>query len=336
MEQVHDHQAEFGDAIEVVARVKPTNAEPVRVVVVIPTFRRPDHLRRTLQSVIDQIAPPAYAIVVTDNDPSGHEGATAAADMLTGADRSSTTIIAKRRGNCAAYNAGFEVALAHYPTATSIQIIDDDELASPHWLTRMVLRAEANGADCVGAPQIPAFEAGADDAMLRHPVFQPPYETAGPVPILYSSGNVLLSTALLREHGAPWLDEAFNFLGGGDSDFFSRVKAKGARFAWEPDAPVTETTPARRSEASWLNARSLRNGSISAAIQRKAASSLADHIERVAKTAALVGLSPYRAFILFLKTGSPTVALDPMNVALGRLLMEFGFANEQYRAAENN
>ncbi len=331
-----DQQTEFGDAIEVVAQMRPTDDDPVRVVVVIPTFRRPDHLKRTLQSVLDQISPPPFAIIVMDNDPDDREGAQAASDLLAKADRPSTTIIAKRRGNCAAYNAGFEVALARYPSATHVQIIDDDEIASPNWLARMLQQADKTGADCVGGPQVPVFEPGANEAMMRHPVFQPPYATAGAVPVLYSSGNVLISTILLRKHGAPWLDEAFNFLGGGDSDFFSRTKSEGARFAWEADAPVMETTPARRSEASWLNARSLRNGSISAAIQRKAARGMADHIKRLAKTFALLGLSPYRAFILFLKTGSPTIALDPMNVALGRLLMEFGFANEQYRAAEKN
>ncbi len=271
MKQSDDPLSEFGDAIEVVARTEAATTVPVRVVVVVPTFRRPDHLKRTLQSVLDQASPPLFAIVVMDNDPDGREGAKAAADLLAISERPSTTIIATQRGNCAAYNAGFQVGLAHYPTATHIQIIDDDEIASPNWLARMLDRVKATGADCVGAPQVPVFEPGANEAMKRHPVFQPPYDTAGTVPILYSSGNVLISTTLLREHGAPWLDEAFNFLGGGDSDFFSRAKAKGARFAWEPDAPVMETTPARRSEASWLNARSLRNGSISAAIQRKAA-----------------------------------------------------------------
>ncbi len=330
----HDH--DFEDAIEIVARSGTGDVGSVDVVVVIPTFRRPDHLVRTLRSVLDQTSAPPFAIVVVDNDSEARAGATRAESVLTSVQTPSTTLVAKRRGNCAAYNAGFEVALADYPTATHIQIIDDDEIASPGWLAAMVGRAATTGADCVGAPQVPIFEAGANQAMSHHPVFRPPYETAGTVPILYSSGNVLIATKLLRSHGAPWLDETFNFLGGGDSDFFSRAAADGATFAWEPDAIVRETTPARRSEASWLNARSLRNGSISAAIQRKAARTPSEHVKRVAKTLALLGLSPYRAFILFVKTGSPTIALDPMNVALGRLLMEFGFANEQYRAADKN
>jgi len=172
--------------------------------------------------------------------------------------------------------------------------------------------------------------------MAAHPVFQPPYPHSGPVPILYSSGNVAIKTELLKDHGDPWLDEGFNFLGGGDSDFYDRSKAKGATFAWEVDAAVDETTPARRTELSWLNSRSLRNGSISALIQKRAANGTVDHIKRIVKSLLLLAASPYRFAITLAKTKSPARSLNAMNVALGRLLMELGFANEQYRAAEKN
>ena len=323
------------DAIEVVARLRAHEAGGVRVVVVLPTYKRPVHLRTTLASVVGQECSFTFAIVVMDND-AGAEGATVANEVLSEAAQPATVILARHRGNCAAYNAGFATALANYPNATHVQIIDDDEIARPGWLQAMFDRARLHEATCTGAPQIPVFDAGADETMRAHPVFRPPYRQAGPVPILYSSGNVLIATDLLRSHGYPWLDEAFNFLGGGDSDFFSRARTNGATFAWEPDAAVDETTPARRTQMSWLNSRSLRNGSISAAIQRKAARGAGDHLARLFKTAALLALSPYRALALFLKTGSPTMALDPMHVALGRLLMEFGFANEQYRSAGNN
>jgi hypothetical protein len=36
------------------------------------------------------------------------------------------------------------------------------------------------------------------------------------------------------------------------------------------------------------------------------------------------------------RTGSLTVGAYPVYVALGRVLAEFGYANEQYRQAEKN
>ena len=315
------------------APIPPTDVE---LVVTIPTFKRPEHLLVTLNSVLAQITTIKFAIVVMDNHPEGSEGAKVAPNLLKTHNIPSTIILAHRRGNCAAYNAGFYTALETYPNAKWIQVIDDDEIAPPDWLESMVSVAQNSGATFTGAPQHPIFDKDTDHKWLRHPVFRPPYDSDGPVPILYSSGNVLISTKLLREHGYPWLDERFNFLGGGDSDFYSRCKSSGAKFAWAANAGVDETTPKRRTELSWLNSRSLRNGSISSLIQQKAALSIGDHFKRIVKTCLLLAASPYRSLILFVKERSLTMALNPMNVALGRLLMEFGFANEQYRAADKN
>jgi glycosyltransferase involved in cell wall biosynthesis len=313
-----------------------TSNSDIQIIVVIPTFKRPDHVITTLNSVLAQKTDRPFAIVVMDNHAEGGEGAAVSADLLKQHTVPATVILAHRRGNCAAYNAGFHIGMEHFPSAKWIQIIDDDEIARPDWLEKMADIAEKTNADCTGAPQHPIFPDGTSRHWINHAVFRPPYEGSGEVPILYSSGNVMIKTDLLRVHGYPWLDERFNFLGGGDSDFYSRTKADGATFAWQSDGGVDETTPARRTELSWLNSRSLRNGSISAAIQQKASRSMADGLKRIVKTCLLLAASPYRSLILFVKTKSLTMALNPMNVALGRLLMEFGFANEQYRAAEKN
>ncbi|MGI9356771.1 MAG: glycosyltransferase family 2 protein, partial [Rhizobiaceae bacterium] len=247
-----------------------------------------------------------------------------------------TVILAHRRGNCAAYNAGFHTALNTYQEASHILVIDDDEIARPHWMETITAIARDTGASFTGAPQFPVFEQEEKQVWANHPVFRPPYDRSGLVPIIYSSGNVLIETSFLRKHGYPWLDERFNFLGGGDSDFYARCKAEGAIFAWATEAALDETTPSRRTELSWLNSRSLRNGSISALIQKRAARGSGDHLKRWVKSLLLLAASPYRSLTLFVNSRSLTMAVDPMNVALGRLLMEFGFANEQYRAADKN
>ena len=302
----------------------------VRLAVVVPTFRRPGHLERTLLSVMAQVPPLGpFAIVVMENDPEGREGARVAARLLADRAGPSRVVLANRRGNCAAYNAGFWTALTAYPALEWVCIIDDDEIARPGWLAALMACAARTGADAVGAPQVPVVEGNA--RMAAHPVFAPPYAASGTVPILHSSGNVGVRADLLRRMGHPFLDERFNFLGGGDSDFFARAKARGARFAWCVEAALDETIPTGRMAASWVNARARRNGAISAAIQRKAARRPRDHAARLAKTAALLAAAPPRAALLGLRTGSFTTAMNPVQVALGRLLMEFGVAGEQYR-----
>lgn len=51
-------------------------------VVCIPTFRRPDHLRKTLRSLIQQTGDVRFAVVIVDNDASRTEGETVAREIL--------------------------------------------------------------------------------------------------------------------------------------------------------------------------------------------------------------------------------------------------------------
>ncbi len=186
----------------------PIPPSEVELVVTIPTFKRPEHLLITLNSVLAQVTTIKFAIVVMDNHPEGSEGAAVAPKLLENHKIPATVILAHRRGNCAAYNAGFHIALKTYPNAKWIQVIDDDEIAPPHWLDSIVKVAEDQGTTFTGAPQHPIFDKGSNLKWAKHPVFRPPYESSGSVPILYSSGNVLISTNLLREHGYPWLSAA--------------------------------------------------------------------------------------------------------------------------------
>lgn len=308
----------------------------IRLAVTVPTFKRPRQVLDTLRSVAVQDAPVPFAVVVVENDAEVREGAAAAAAFFAARSVPSVTIVAKRRGNCAAYNAGWRTALERYPNLDWILVIDDDEVARPLWISNMLSTAQETGADFVGAPQVPVFDDPVAARAGEHPVFRTPYGETGPVPVLYSSGNVLIRADLLRASGPEWLDEWFNFLGGGDSDFYARSRAKGATFAWCTQGALDETTPSRRGEFSWLNARALRNGSISAAIERRAAKGAGDHVKRVAKTFALLIASGPRALLLAVKLRSARAGLVHPYVALGRLLMECGFANEQYRAADRN
>lgn len=311
-------------------------ADAVRLVITLPTFRRPDHLIRTLKSLVSQAPGRPFAIVVMDNDNEGLEGARAATAFLAGQTLESAVIIAHRRGNCHAYNAGFSTALAMFPALEAIAVIDDDETASPDWLERLVSVQVSTGAALVGGPQVPVAEGGVDSPWVRHPVFLPHYDTTGPVPILYSSGNVLITRPVLDAMPRPYLDPAFNFIGGGDSDFYRRAREKGFTFAWAAEAVAYETVPARRLQGDWIRARSLRNGAISAMLEHRAGPGLAARLKTVVKSLALLALSPYRGLKLWRKTGFRGAAPYHTLVAAGRLMAEFGIVNEQYRNPEKN
>ena len=188
------------------------------IVVTVPTFRRPDHLARTLASLEDQTEAD-LAVIVMENDAERREGLAAARPFFEAGRLTGLVLVAHERGNCSAYNAGWQTALEAFPSMRSLLVIDDDEIAGPTWAEALVGAAERLGADLVGGPQVPVFDPVRGARLGRHPVFTPHYRETGRVPILYSSGNVLIRRAVLEAMGAPFLDTAFNFIGGGDSDF---------------------------------------------------------------------------------------------------------------------
>lgn len=308
----------------------------IRVVITVPTFRRPDHLMMTLDSLAGQGRGKDTAVIIMDNDADGVQGAQAAAEWLQDSRLKGIAIVAHRRGNCHAYNAGWETALAEFPGLTHIAVIDDDEIAGPGWLALLLTTAQRSGADLVGGPQVPVFADRSLDGWRRHPVFTPHYARTGPVPILYSSGNVLVSRQVLDAMPKPYLDPAFNFIGGGDSDFYRRAKALGFTFGWCAEAAVMETLPSRRAEFSWLNARSLRNGAISAILENRQHPGVPGRLRTLAKSLALLAAAPLRGVRLGFETGSAVIGLYHTQVALGRLMAEFGLVNEQYRNPESN
>lgn len=313
-----------------------TPADAIAYVVTLPTFRRPDHLVATLKSLVVQNPGKPFAIIVMENDTDGLAGARAARAFLQTAPVSARIVLAHRRGNCHAYNAGWTDALAAYPNFEALAVIDDDELAQPDWLFRLVSQQKESGADMVGGPQVPHFETGSWEKSARHPVFTAHYGTNGPVPILYSSGNVLIRRAVLDAMPRPFLDPLFNFIGGGDSDFYRRAREKGFRFAWAADAAVTETIPARRTEWDWIHARSLRNGAISAMLDHRAAPGLFGRARTLAKSIALLAAAAPRGLVMWRRTGLPSASLYHGQVALGRLMAEVGRVGEQYRNPEKN
>ena len=52
--------------------------------------------------------------------------------------------------------------------AVNFLMIDDDEIASPDWLERMLRAAEASGADIVGGPVFPDFDDERKRGLRRH------------------------------------------------------------------------------------------------------------------------------------------------------------------------
>jgi GT2 family glycosyltransferase len=306
----------------------------IPVVVCIPAFRRPQHLRRTLESLAAQTIDRRFAVVVVENDASRCESAPVAVEFLRGGKISGLCVVEPRQGNCHAINAAFETALARFPDAAHFLMIDDDEIASPGWLERMIRAAEATGADVVGGPVVPNFDDDSMRGLGRHPAFRPAYDDSGPVPIIYGCGNCLITRPVFETLGEPVFDLRFNFLGGGDTDFFTRCRRAGMKFHWAAEAIITETVPHSRTNPGWIALRGLRIGAINYHVQRKAARTLWSRARLFAKITALLPLSLFRAGRLLIVEHKALIALHPVIVAVGSALAAFGIEPQPYKASK--
>lgn len=305
----------------------------IDVVVCVPTFRRPDQLARTLDSLVAQTCLRPFAVVVVENDVVGQEGVAASRAFFASGRLRGLSLVERKQGNCHAINAAFATALGAYPAARFVLMIDDDEWADPAWLEAMVGTAERTGAGIVGGPVNPQIASGGPAALARHPAFRPAYDASGPVPVIYGSGNCLIARTTFERLGLPAFDIAYNFLGGGDTDFFVRARRAGIPFHWVQEAVIRETVPLARTRRRWLAARGLRIGAINHRIERKHAVGKAAHAVIAAKSLAVLGASLVGGVRLLVQTRQPMIALHPLAVAVGRCLAAAGIEPQPYRAA---
>lgn len=306
----------------------------VETVVCVPSFRRPQHLRLTLQSIAAQRTARRFAVVVVENDAANCESAPVVAEFLASRRLDGICLVEPRQGNCHAINAAFETALATFPQAVNFLMIDDDEIASPDWLERMIAAAETTGADVIGGPVWPNFDDEHKHGLKRHPAFAPAYHNSGPVPVIYGCGNCLIRREVFLRLGSPAFDLRFNFLGGGDHDFFARSRRAGFRFFWVTDAAIMETVPRSRTRLGWIVRRGLRIGAINYHIERKAAQSFWSRVAIVAKMFGLVPFSLFRATRIVLRERQAIIAMHPMVVALGSALAVLGIEPQPYAASK--
>ncbi len=329
---------EVGDASlhlsRAIVAMSPSLDQSIAIVVCVPCFRRPEHLRKTLQSLAEQRTARRFAVVTVENDANACASVPVISDFLRDNKIAGLCVVEPRQGNCHAINAAFETARSIFPKAVHFLMIDDDEIASCDWLEFMVRAAETTGADVVGGPVLQHFDDAAKRELERHPAFRPFYEATGPVPIIYGCGNCLIKRRVFDRLVSPAFDLRFNFLGGGDVDFFTRCRRSGMKFHWVAEAVIVETVPHARTRPSWIVLRGLRIGAINYHVQRKAASTFLLRSRLAAKVLALLPLSVFRAARLYLSEHQLLIALHPMIVAAGGVLAAIGIEPQPYEASK--
>jgi succinoglycan biosynthesis protein ExoM len=229
----------------------------VKLLVGIPTHRRPELLRACLDSIAVQEGDlPEIAVFVADNDPLRREGRKVAEQLAPTFRFPLSSIIVEEPGISAVRNAILKEARRSH--ADFIAMIDDDETASEGWLRALLKVQVEYVADVVGGPVKPLFP-GSVPEWLK-PGFARRKRATGRVDLVDATSSVLISCRALEAVGWPAFESAYGLTGGGDTEFFLRARDSGMTFGWSNDALVYESFESERLSAGWVLRRNFRYG----------------------------------------------------------------------------
>lgn len=219
--------------------------------VLIPTFRRPEGLRAAVESVQGQ-SRPADEIIIVDNAPEG--SAREIADDF--GDERIVYLHVPEPGVANARNAGLAATDARY-----IAFLDDDEIASEHWLAALSNSQAALDVAVVFGPLTARAQA---EGRLRQHLLNRLYSRPGPeedqrLDQPYGCGNSLIDREAMTIGPQPF-DPALNETGGEDDAFFAALEDQGARFGWAAQAHAVECVDPKRASWSYMLSRSFAFG----------------------------------------------------------------------------
>ena len=291
-----------------------------KVVLCVPTYKRPVMLRRLLDAVAGLKTDADLRVLVADNDADGHAGFDLC-NTMTGYRWPLTAVIAHQRGIAQVRNTLIENALK--TDAQFIAMIDDDEWPGTDWLDHFLACAHQTKADVLQGSILFGIGTSVEGhGDIRH--------ASGPVQMLQGAGNLLIRRTVLEDIARPWFDPAFALSGGEDREFFVRLAHAGKRFAWCDEARAHGDIPDSRAGLGWLLRRAYSVGNSDMRVLLKHRPGLPRLSAETAKILAALLLSPLAAVIL---AGSPNrraVPLQKLFRAAGKLTAMFGARYNEY------
>jgi succinoglycan biosynthesis protein ExoM len=233
-----------------------TQPHKPEVVICIITFKRPHGLQRLLESIQQQVFidvdPPAWQVVVVDND------VQASAKAIV--EKTSETFpvqisygVEPVQGIASARNKSISLA----PACDLIAFIDDDEVADPRWLEKLLQTQKDFQADIVTGPVLPAFDEPPPRWIERCGLYERRRLPTGTTVHFAATHNTLVKYEWMQKIDGPF-DVRFNLTGGSDSHFSRKVIYAGGIVVWADEAIVKEYNPPGRMKASWLLQRGFR------------------------------------------------------------------------------
>jgi len=301
------------------------------IIVGVPTFRRPQWLRRCLLSLGAQRFDRPFAIIVADNDAERGEGLAVCEQLKSeGFPMPLKIVRVAERGISHTRNALAAEALK-YPTVITIAMIDDDEWADDIWLSELMRVQAVYDADVVGGPVRRVFERAVPGYLST--ANQPEFDKMvdGQVGLIDATSNILFRADLFRSRPSPWFDPGYALMGCEDKDLLISLKIENKNFAWASRAYVTEEMPASRCSEKWMLMRAYRVGNTDTLINLKHRPPGFSFISEAAK---IIGATCVASFNVVVFAWYPPRRFEGLRLGarvLGKIVALSGRRHEEYR-----
>jgi succinoglycan biosynthesis protein ExoM len=227
-----------------------------KIIVGIPTFRRPKGLLALLQSLAKQTRLPDHILIADNEGPNG-QGFGVVEAIKSTYSIPLTIVPVVERGISAVRNALLDNAFGVL-AADALVMIDDDQSVDAKCIDEVVTMWNSTGASLVGCAVVPVFDVGQPNWAIDLPLYYTKSRYNGICPLIYGTGGVLIARSNLA------LSEKFNaefgLTGSGDEEFFMRLHRKGAISAFAQNAIVYEHVPEARTNIKWVLNRAFRVG----------------------------------------------------------------------------
>jgi len=286
------------------------------VVICIPTFKRPQSLKRLLAAIAALETRADIAVLVADNDAEGHAGLDLVAAMAPGFRFPLRAVIAHQRGIAQVRNTLIAEALTD--ETRFLAMIDDDEWPDARWIDAFLAAAEQTGAGVLQG-----------SILFNHPAQADIVRASGVTGMLQGAGNLLIARSVLEAMAQPWFDPQFALSGGEDRDFFVRLAREGVRFAWADEARCFGEVPETRATLSWMLARAYSIGNSDMRVLLKHQGGIGLRLTELAKIAAALVLA-VPAAVALAPTPRRAQPLEKLARALGKLAAMCGARHQEY------
>lgn len=223
-----------------------------KIAICIPTYKRPEKLRRLVMSIAACRFNAAYIrdvnIIIGDND-SGMTAESIVIDLKESLNQISTIkyVYFPDKGLSNVRNELLKQAFSLNPDF--LVFIDDDEYVTPEWLNELVKTIIGKKGDMVMGPVI-SLNGNKVSRFILCWIDRPVYSNNTKLNFI-RTGNLIINAKSLLEKNI-WFDTRFNATGGEDSYFGIQMIKKGATVYWAAEAIVYEPVPDDRATLLWL------------------------------------------------------------------------------------